>query len=132
MRQLILDKAESILKETIKDPYGNYFIQDLIDLISKSERARITAFIMENVIELGTCKYSSLVLIKLTSQISLTEFRKLYKKLFTIDKLSTWAKNKYMNAFLKIVASKVFTQEEDQLSEILDKYPFLKTLHEQL
>lgn len=130
MRRAILEKTESILIDTIKDPFGNYFVQDLIDLVSDPERERITAIIIENVIDLGMCKYSSLVLIKLTSQSNKTEFRKLYKKLFENNRLSFRTKNKYMDAFLKSVTAKMISEDQQQASDILVKHPCLKSIRD--
>lgn len=118
--------------ETIKDPYGNYFIQDIIDLAGKPQRERLTSLVMENIVDLGTCKYSSLVLIKLISKISIPEFLKLSKKLLANDKLFSYAKNKYMGAFLKSVASKLKSDDNQQTSEILEKHPYLQSILDQL
>lgn len=132
MKQTILKLSEPILVESCQDPYGNYFVQDLIELTSSIEREVLVSILSDSIIELGSCKYSSLVIIKLIGKASKSDLRKIFKKLFVPEKLSLCSKNKYLCTMIKKLSSRMTLNDRQNAGMLLEKYPKLKYIQELL
>lgn len=82
--------------------------------------------------ELGTSKYSSLVIIKMVGCASKAELKKLTKRLFIPDKLISCHKNKFMLALIKKVAEKMTSEDKRKMNDIFEKNSKLKAIQELL
>lgn len=127
-----MKKTENFLVDATQDPYGNYFVQDLIEFSSKKERESITNLLTSHVIELGICKYSSLVIIKMVTCSSKVELKKLVKRLFIPEKLLANHKNKFLLALIKKVAEKMAIEDRKKVNDILEKNSKLKAVQDLL
>jgi len=91
----------------MQNPYGNYFIQDIIDGIYYNEfkeREALNSEIINNIIHLSNQKFSSNVVIKFLNNCSLEDKKRSIINFFNLDQLALLKKNKYLvNVINKIV-----------------------------
>ena len=104
LREQIINICTPFLLEIMQNPFGNYFIQTVIQYSSKIQIENLSEIIINESLTLCTQKYSSNCIIKLVEFGGKTEKKKLLKKLFFNEKITVLLKNKHVkNVILKCI-----------------------------
>lgn len=93
MRGKMIEIISTSLVKTMQNPYGNYFIQEVIEKSTESERKPIVNEILANPFGLSAQKYSSNIVLKFVKYGSIKEKKQLYNLLLVPDKLAQSIKN---------------------------------------
>lgn len=89
----------------MQNPYGNYFIQVILEKSTKKDREALSEVIISEAYYLSTQKFSSSVIIKFIEIAGKKELNKLFKKLLNPDKLADLIKSKHAkNVIFKCVS----------------------------
>lgn len=115
--------------ELIQNPYGNYFIQDILESIPPhefKERELLNTEIINNILNLSTQKFSSNVVVKfLNNCCSQEEKKKSVINFFEFDQLSILKKNKYIITVTSKIVEFIPDNEIDHYLTELNKNPKL-------
>lgn len=69
LQMKLISETEQTLVQSMKSPFGNYFIQDVIELNDPEQRSGIIKIILEHIVELAINKYANLTLINVLYSI---------------------------------------------------------------
>lgn len=124
----MIEIVSASLIKTMQNPYGNYFIQEVIENSTESERKPIVNEILCNPFGLSAQKYSSNIVLKLVKYGSIKERKQLYNQLFVSDKLAQSIKNSTIKKIAVQCIDQMSLNELNYYLNSLKEQPALSTL----
>lgn len=128
MRSKMIEIISASLNKAMQNPYGNYFIQEIIENSTELERKPIISEILINPFGFTVQKYSSNIVLKLVKYGSSREKKQLYNQLFVSDKLAQSLKS---STTKKIVLQCLDQMNKNELANYvnsLNEHPALSSL----
>ncbi len=127
-KERLLKKLEALNMEMIHSPYGNYFIQTVLETSDAKMRENLVKDVVENIFSISNEKFSYNCVIKLLENGNKSEKKLTLLKLLNPERLLTIKRNKYLlNVVIKMTnyMSKNFLK---YFIDLFNNYPKLESI----
>lgn len=127
-RDILLEKLKFNYIDIIQSPYGNYFIQTIMESASPEAREPVVKEIISDILSICNEKFSFNCVIKLLEFTSKAEKKKAIIKLLNPEKLLNIKRNKYLINVINKMTNYMSKNFLKNLSETFGRYPKLQTI----